>query len=267
MLRSILSFVEQGYLYREVAKELGIDFKDDYRATLVAYSIASLYNPPIEDLKKALFNKTVVVFGAGPSLPMHIEYLRPVLNSEGVAIVSADGATKALVEKGFIPHVIVSDLDGDLNAIRFCVEHGSILVAHVHGDNIDVFLSFIPSILRISRRVVVTTQIEPIQPVMNFGGFTDGDRAVLLALSFYPRKLVLAGMDFGNVVGRYSKPWLNRDVSAGPRKLTKLLFGKRIVLEAVCKSNVETYTLPPTSFEKCVEVLEPKPNIIMQKLI
>ena len=44
--------------------------------------------------------------------------------------------------------------------------------------------------------VIGTTQIEPISDVYNFGGFTDGDRAVFLAEHFGAKEIELVGFDF-----------------------------------------------------------------------
>ena len=38
----------------------------------------------------------------------------------------------------------------------------------------------------------------------NFGGFTDGDRAVFLAVHFNAKKIFLIGFDFNNTIGEYS---------------------------------------------------------------
>jgi uncharacterized Rossmann fold enzyme len=255
LFRNMFRYIDWWKIYREIADMLGIEFKQDYMATTIAYHLISNIDPPLNDLSNLIFNRDVIVFGAGPSLVKHIDIVERYMALNRFVIVAANGATKALLERGFIPHIIVSDLDGDLNAILFSVSKGSYIAVHVHGDNIEVFIDFIQSILRLSRRFVVTTQIEAIYPLFNFGGFTDGDRAVILALSFYPQTVVLAGMDFGDVVGKYSKPWMDRNSIAVPKKRIKLDFGRRIVSEVLCRSNVEIYIFPPTSIDKCVNVL------------
>ena len=255
LFRNVFRYVDWWKIYREIASALDIEFKQDYTATNIASYLISNIDPPLNDLSNIIFNRDVVVFGAGPSLVKHIDMIRRYIELNRFVIVAANGATKALVENGFIPHIIVSDLDGDLDAILFAISKGSYIAIHVHGDNIEIFIDFIQRILRFSRRFVVTTQIEAIYPVFNFGGFTDGDRAVILALSFYPKTMVLAGMDFGDVVGKYSKPWMDKDSIAVPKKRIKLDFGRRIISEALCRSNVEIYVLPPTNIDKCVNVL------------
>ena len=63
--------------------------------------------------------------------------------------------------------------------------------------------------------------------VHNFGGFTDGDRAVFLAVQLGAKKLILAGMDFGKVVSKYSRPEIDSEVGpAGPIKELKLEYAE-----------------------------------------
>jgi len=62
-----------------------------------------------------------------------------------------------------------------------------------------------------------------------FGGFTDGDRAAIISATFGASSVILAGMDFGEYVGRYSKPFLVQEVKADSRKAIKLKWGKRIL--------------------------------------
>ena len=54
------------------------------------------------------------------------------------------------------------------------------------------------------KSVYGTTQIEPKAHIYNFGGFTDGDRAVFLAEHFKPKAIILIGMDFDSDIGEYS---------------------------------------------------------------
>jgi len=161
-------------------------------------------------------------------------------------LIAADGATTALVEVGVVPHIVVTDLDGDLNAILYAASKGSKLFIHVHGDNIEQFTNFVEELKRVTQSFVVTTQVTPYYPVVNIGGFTDGDRAYALALAFRALGVVLAGMDFGNVVGRYSKPWLKSHEKASSRKLVKLLTALKIVSTLARRTRTPTLTLSNT---------------------
>jgi uncharacterized Rossmann fold enzyme len=57
-----------------------------------------------------------------------------------------------------------------------------------------------------------TTQSIPEGKLYNFGGFTDGDRAIFLAVELGAEKIFLAGMDFGTMVTKYSRPNINEDI-------------------------------------------------------
>jgi uncharacterized Rossmann fold enzyme len=86
-------------------------------------------------------------------------------------------------------------------ALQNSEKRGAIMVVHAHGDNIDMIKKMVPKF----RKVVGTTQVMPLANVHNFGGFTDGDRAVFLAEEFGAKKVVLVGMDLGDSIGKYSK--------------------------------------------------------------
>jgi uncharacterized Rossmann fold enzyme len=74
-------------------------------------------------------------------------------------------------------------------------------------------------------RALGTTQVEPRPGVFNYGGFTDGDRSVFLAYAMHASNIVLAGMDFGVKIGKYSKPKVKKPAV----KVRKLQFGKALL--------------------------------------
>jgi len=88
---------------------------------------------------------------------------------------------------------------------------GCILVLHAHGDNIERIKSVIPKL----RRFVGTTQSVPFDRIYNFGGFTDGDRAALLAKKFGAEKIGLYGFNF--------------ESAESETKLKKLKWARRIL--------------------------------------
>lgn len=94
-----------------------------------------------------------------------------------------------------LPDIIVTDLDGNVEDQIKANEMGSIAVIHAHGDNIPAIRKYAPLF---KGRVVLTTQSEPFDNVYNFGGFTDGDRAFLMAKHFGATKISLFGFDFEN---------------------------------------------------------------------
>ena len=139
-------------------------------------------------------------------------------------LVAADGATTALIEERLSPDIIATDLDGNLDDILIANLRGANIVIHAHGDNIDKIASLTPFFTS----VLGTTQAQPVGNLYNFGGFTDGDRALFLAVALGAEEIILAGMDFGDVVTKYSRPNLESDLSkADDFKKKKLMYAEK----------------------------------------
>ncbi len=156
----------------------------------------------VAELRKIIENKPVIVFGAGPSLEEDLKHvIKEGLLQKTVTVV-ADGATTAFIQiSGTAPDVIVTDLDGVISDIINAQKLGAIVVIHAHGDNIDKLKKYVSEF----PTAIGSTQTKPCPEVYNFLGFTDGDRAVFLAAGMGAKMIVLAGMDFGWTVGKYSK--------------------------------------------------------------
>lgn len=230
--------------YLEIAEFMGYDVERDRAATKAFAEMLRMrgVKPPVNELRRLLFKREVMVFGAGPSLDDAVSDLLSVYPEafKKLTLVAADGATQALVEREITPQVIVTDLDGDFSSIMLSARRGSIIALHVHGDNLDRVEERLDRILSATKLLIGTTQVEPIPPLMNFGGFTDGDRAVFMANHFKSSKVVLVGMDFGGVVGRRSKPWLRRSVPAWRDKAKKLKVAYELI--SMLASKLEIYT-------------------------
>ncbi len=117
-------------------------------------------------------------------------------------VIAADGATARLQELGVVPRVVVTDLDGDEDALRWAAAQGSSIVVHAHGDNQDR-LAIVPEL---GPFVAGTCQCDAagLEPLRNLGGFTDGDRAALLAKHMGVRSIHLAAFDFDGAPSRFS---------------------------------------------------------------
>ncbi len=198
-------------IYREICEEFGFSEQLDREAALLLRELVK-HPAPVERLEALISGRRVNVFGAGPSLEA-LEALPP-----GTAI-ACDGATSFLMERSKVPEVIVTDLDGRVEDVVRASRLGSVVVVHAHADNLEALRRHVPEL----RNVVPTTQTEPPEGLYNFGGFTDGDRAVFLAHELGAREINLYGMDFGTRVGRYSFS------EASERKLRKLRWGERLV--------------------------------------
>jgi len=187
----------------------------------------------VNRLKELIDGRNVLVVGAGPSLENSVGVIKDIR----YVIISADGATEALLENGIRPDVVVTDLDGDNESLLRADRMGAIMVVHAHGDNADVIRSLVPKM----KNCIGTTQVKPLHNIYNFGGFTDGDRAVFLASEFNAKKIVLLGMDFGDKIGRYSKARVRNE----GLKIAKLSVGKELLEWLSTFSNAELYNASP----------------------
>lgn len=208
--------------YRRIASEFGYNQDQDQNATETLSQLLKNKSLPISDLLNSLNGRKVIVFGAGPSLETDLTKLVELDLLSRFTTLAADGATSALLSvANTFPDIIVSDLDGPIQDLQASVCRGSKIVIHAHGDNVDL----IKLSVRLFNRALGSTQVEPRMNVFNFGGFTDGDRAVFLAKAMRAATIVVAGMDFGKTIGGFSK------VKVGnPRvKLRKLQYGKLLL--------------------------------------
>jgi len=131
------------------------------------------------------------VFGGSPGLAASLQ--KSMKRTEGTSLIASDGACATLWRENILPDIIVTDADGDLDAEREMNEMGALLLLHFHGDNADEAFRFG---LSLRGRFIITTQFGPTEGTFNFGGFTDGDRAVLLCEHFHARRILLIGFDF-----------------------------------------------------------------------
>ncbi len=193
---------------------------------------ANILNKIIE--KKGKFNienidvlEEGIVFGAGPSIKKHIDYIKNNYNLKNYTLIAADGATTALLEENIIPDIIVTDLDGNIDSIIEANQKGSILYVHAHGDNIDKIKTYIDDL----KNIIPTTQSEKHDLLENYGGFTDGDRAVHIGVyALNLSKIIMAGMDFGNIITNYSRPEINTSLKKADKfKELKLKYAEELI--------------------------------------
>lgn len=208
--------------YLRIIHEMGYSIEDDRKAARVLRALLLEGDEYIlrEELK-AVIGKKAYVFGAGPSLEVA---LREFDFSDGT-LIAADGATSALLDASVVPEVIVTDLDGRIPDLKLANDRGSFMVIHAHGDNIDKLNVYVP----LFSRILGTCQTEPLDIVYNFGGFTDGDRAAFLAEELGAREITLVGFDFGETVGKWSKPSLREHSPVWESKRKKFEFAKELL--------------------------------------
>jgi len=190
-------------IYKEITEDLNINIKNDIEASYIFNKILIENNNKneVNRLKNLIYNKEVVIFGAGPSLKKSIIKYNDFIKKK--IKIAADGTTSALIEFDIQPDIIVTDLDGKIIDQIYANSKGAITIIHSHGDNIDKIKN---NFNRFKGKIIGTTQINPNQFSLlnNFGGFTDGDRSVLLALYFQAKYIYLIGFDFSGKIGKYS---------------------------------------------------------------
>ena len=225
--------------YFSILKELNYSEKKDKESALILDSILKKTDT-IKKVRKLIEGKTIFVIGSGPSLSIAIPKLKKLEKSIKIA---ADSSLKPLVDNGIIPDIIVTDLDGNEDAIKKISKTKSIFVIHAHGDNIEKL-----QMVKKMKNCIGTTQTNPFNKIQNFGGFTDGDRGVFLASYFNAKKIILFGMDFGNQIGKFS----NTKKSDRETKLKKLEIGRDLLiwLSTITKSELFTTSKPIEGFRK-----------------
>ena len=225
--------------YNEILDEFKYDKKTDVQSAILLESMLNCKNQ-IKNLENLLKNQNVLVIGSGPSLAKAIPMLK---NFKKIVKIVADSAVKPLVENGIRPDIIVTDLDGDENVLKKIGRTNTIFVVHAHGDNMNKL-----GLIKNFKNCLGTTQAKPFGKLYNFGGFTDGDRAVFLASYFDAKKIILLGMDFGNKIGKFS----NTKPEDEKIKIKKLKKGKSLLewLSLKTKSELFTTSDPIKGFKK-----------------
>ena len=229
--------------FKEIRKEFGYSEKDDLISARKLNSLLKKKSSK-KEFQKKIYDKTVFIIGAGPSLTKSLKYIK---KSRNVTKIVADGAVRALLEKNIKPDILVTDLDGDLESIKKIGKTKIPIIVHAHGNNFDRL-----EMIKEFSNVTGTTQTKKIGKLENFGGFTDGDRCVFLAEYFNARKIVLIGMDFGQKIGKYSKnKVVNRKV-----KIKKLKFGKRIIEWFGTKSKADLFSTNKIKGYKTIRMID-----------
>jgi len=215
-----MDWIDWQPIYQDIVNRLGLDSTMDIRATQLLTELLKEVNPNplLQLLEERIRNRIVVVCGAGPSLEQHVQTLKERSDYQDLVFVAADGAVSLLLEKNCACDIIITDLDGDYNHINQATLDGALTIVHGHGDNMDKIREMVPSL----GMILGSTQVEPTERTFLWGGFTDGDRACYVVASYSPRRIILAGMDFGRFVGKWSKPSHETHFAATQRKVLKL---------------------------------------------
>ncbi|MCD6276590.1 MAG: DUF115 domain-containing protein [Thermoplasmata archaeon] len=198
--RKIYSLIERDFGF---SREREIEARDKLSGILKDNFVS-------EEEISALVGKEVYVVGFSPTLEKDVELI-----PGNAKIIAADDAASVLYDIGIKPTIVMTDLDGDVGALLEIKD--AVFGIHAHGDNISLLDQ-----VKLFPKKFGTTQIEPLWNVYNFGGFTDGDRGVFLAIHF-GAIVHLISFDFENprIKG-------NKDLE---RKKKKLLWAKYLLDE------------------------------------
>jgi hypothetical protein len=227
-------------IYEKIVSDLSLSIEDDERAAGLLSQLIS-QNVKIDpifttlrQLDEKIKGKHCLVFGTSKDLEsvlvMSLNEVEEWVKDDNKVLIAADGATSLLLSLEIIPDIIVTDLDGGVEDQLTCNRMGSIFVVHGHGDNMEVIRRTIPWI---TGKAIGSTQVRPDRypNLINHGGFTDGDRAVVLADSFGAASIELIGFDLeepgGKVLdgGRREDP----DHCKVERKKKKLKWAREII--------------------------------------
>lgn len=195
-------FNEWEPIYTKIANDFNYPLINEKKSAKILNNLIKKdSSKELDRIKSLIKKKPVCVFGAGPSVDDSIEKYKKYFINE--TKISADGATSALLKQKILPDIIVSDLDGDIDDQIYANKKGSLIIIHAHGDNFEKISEYVP---KFKNNIIGTIQIDPskYKNIFNFGGFTDGDRAIFIANHFNAGEIRLYGFDFNSKLGKYS---------------------------------------------------------------
>lgn len=193
-------------VYREILEDMGYSRSEDEACARLLKALMT--NADLIDPDDIEFKDTVAVIGpADPDLS----------DLDGKTVISAGSATEILCREHIVPDIVVTDLDGDTECQIAMSRKGAVTFIHAHGDNTELVMRYAKEF---TGPVVLTTQSVPDRVIQNFGGFTDGDRAVCIARE-HGCTIELRGFDFQHPC--------TKDRSDPEVKMRKLRWAERII--------------------------------------
>ena len=256
-LKNKLNFFEEfKEYYFKIIKDFKFDYQEDCKARdyLSEIFIKKKDNWDLENVIKSLNRQIIskpeiIIYGCGPSLE---ETVDTILKKKGRLYfnrfinLAADGASVLLRKRHIKINAIFTDLDG-ITKREF--NYANFNIIHAHGDNIDKLIQFEKNILRF-QNIIGTTQVEPLENVLNPGGFTDGDRILYFIHKLIKplQKLYFIGMDFDNIIGKYSKLNLKKNLEGTKRKIKKLRYGIELLEWIKTRIKNEVYVVNSNIF-------------------
>lgn len=201
-----MEFSEWEPHYTGILAYFGFSRGDDERAAALLATLLS--RDDCAALASLVKSRDIVVCGNAPGLPKELGRIRP-----GQVVLAADAAADVLYTHGIRPDAVFTDLDGATDLLLEMNAKGTIVIVHAHGDNIPLLKHWTG---RFTGPVVGTTQSTPLENIHNFGGFSDGDRAVFAADALGAKTIMLIGFDLD-------------DKNVDPVKRGKLAWAKKLL--------------------------------------
>lgn len=232
-----MRWVDWHPIYLDIVQRLDLDSDADRESTDLLTSMLEPIDPSplLKRLSDSISGSHVIVCGAGPSLKQHMKSLLKRGSLTESVIVVADGATSVILELGLHCDVVVTDLDGDIDALMEAKDNGALFIVHAHGDNMDRVKSIVPKL----GDILGSTQVKPTDRTFLWGGFTDGDRACHVVSEYSPERIILAGMDFGATVGKWSKPGHDSHFPADEKKRIKLEIAEELISSLLERTGID----------------------------
>ena len=212
-------------VYEDILKDMGFSRSSDESSARLLKAVTQNSDIVSEDVLHEMIKKNAVVVGGNVSEKDMTKIKELVNTAESIerrdaVLISAGSATDVLIINGIIPDITVTDLDGDISLQKKASYAGSLMIVHAHGDNADLIMQHAGEI---KGRMILTTQSTPDALLCNFGGFTDGDRAVCTARHFGSVNITLIGFNFDVPA--------HKDGADTAVKKKKLAWAKKIIFD------------------------------------
>jgi len=200
-------------IYGEILEDFEYDRASDESSARMLKAI--MMNSDLRSDDEIIMQRTATVFGCSDGLEKDVSSVLP----QGT-LIATGSAVGRLKEIGIAPDVVVTDLDGEIWPQIEASRSGAVTFIHAHGDNSELIQKYAHEF---SGPVILTTQSRPDDIVSNYGGFTDGDRAVCIARHFGAKDILLFGFDF-------DKPSIKEGSDPKIKKM-KLQWAKNIIFD------------------------------------
>ncbi len=207
-----MDFEQWEPVYSRIIEEMGYSRTQDEASARLLRQLAANKEILDPDELRPLMTKGVTVVGAAASPDS-------LVGAAGT-LICAGSAASIMLRAGVIPGLLVTDLDGDVEDQAELCRRGATAVLHAHGDNHQLIQDHIDLF---SGPMLMTTQSRPDLLLENFGGFTDGDRAVCMARHLGAERIELIGFDF-------DRPVVNDEEDAEAKR-RKIQWARRIIVE------------------------------------